>query len=289
VTIHGVNVLEVTDDPPTQRVRLWDCRVTWRDLNPEKGVFDFTRLDEFVSKWPKALLVLAGTPEWAAINPSLKSAPWVGPGSASPPKDLGDWDDFVTAVATRYKGRLNYQIWNEPQSKFFWEGTASFGVLAEMTARAYKIIKKTDPHAIVVAAPVLPRTSSGGMVRGSKWWNALKVEGWPCDVLSYHSYPEPGRGPEQFKWQTQQVRTYAVILHAPKKPLWCTEVNYNLMHGKIADISVRPFMKGTERVALAQDVKRVYWYAWNHGDPRVLGIPFTPTSVGSVVLGQLQV
>jgi hypothetical protein len=80
-----------------------------------------------------------------------------------------------------------------------------------------------------------------------------------------------------------------IILQAPKKWLWCTEVNYNLMSGKISDVSVRPYMKGSDKVAKALDVKRIYWYAWDHSDPRVCGIPFTPTSIGTTVLGQLQV
>jgi hypothetical protein len=47
------------------------------------------------------LLVLGATPRWAASSVSSVDAPWLGPGSASPPRHPRQWPRFVAAVAPR--------------------------------------------------------------------------------------------------------------------------------------------------------------------------------------------
>lgn len=262
--------------------------MTWRDINPERGVFVWARLDDLVDNG-RCLLVLGSTPQWAAHKPDLAAAAWIGPGSSSRPENLDDWDAYVTAVVTRYKGRITaYQIWNEPQDKKFWESTATFPVLAEMTKRAYKIIKVIDPTARVVAPPVLPRPASGGMTRGILLLRALKNEGWPVDVFSLHAYPEHGMGAPRFDWMVQRVKEVLLSIGAPHCPLWVTELNYNLMEGALPKRVIKPYMVATDRYARIQGVQRIYWYCWGHSDPKVLGIPFFPDSKGTAVLANLQ-
>ncbi|HEY4723287.1 MAG TPA: cellulase family glycosylhydrolase, partial [Anaerolineae bacterium] len=50
---------------------------------------------------------LEAPPKWARSTP----------GDFSPPSNLGDFGDYVAAVAARYRGRIQfYQIWNEPNN-----------------------------------------------------------------------------------------------------------------------------------------------------------------------------
>ena len=52
-------------------------------------------------------------PQWAS-----SSVQWPGSG---PPDNPQDWTDFLTALATRYKGRIQaYEIWNEPNLDREW-------------------------------------------------------------------------------------------------------------------------------------------------------------------------
>ena len=40
-----------------------------------------------------------------------------------PPSNLQDYADFVSALATRYRGRIQiYQVWNEPNLAREWAG-----------------------------------------------------------------------------------------------------------------------------------------------------------------------
>ena len=285
--ITGIGVLDASP-PPVPRIRLWDCGVTWRDLNPAKGVYVWDRLDAMAASG-KCLLVLGTTPQWAAKHPdSSTAASWLGPGSNSPPRLLTDWDAYVRHVVARYGASIDYQIWNEPQSQPFWDPWKDIRRLAVMTRRAHAIIKRAAPRARVVSAPVLPRPSSGGLRRGSVYLNALKAEGWPVDVFSFHAYPEEGATPSRYTWMVREVKAALRGLGAPTKPLWCTEVNYNLKCGPIPEQTVPAFLRSTTARSETAGVSRVYWYAYpGHSDPNLLGIPFTPTSVGTSVLRSL--
>jgi hypothetical protein len=177
-------------------------------------------------------------------------------------------------VATRYKGRIkSYQIWNEPQSRVFWYPDG-FITLGTMTRRAHDIIKAIDPLARVVAAPVLPRPSSGGIKRGAKYLTQLKARDWPVDVFTLHAYPETGYGVARVAWMIDQMRSALLALKAPAKPLWITEINYNLMHGELLIAQQVALVKGTQRVAGDCNIPRVYWYAMDHTNPQLLGVTF---------------
>lgn len=75
-----------------------------------------------------------------------------------PPRDLGDLADFLTAVATRYRGRIAaYQIWNEPNLAREWcDQAPDPQAYAEMLRVAYGAIKSVDPDAYVISAGMAP-------------------------------------------------------------------------------------------------------------------------------------
>ena len=112
-------------------------------------MFDWTKLDGAVATAQNngvndILMVLAGTPAWATDDPAAGGTAGVLPGAAGMPKDLADWDDWVRQVVTRYKGRITaYQPWNEANLTTFSTGTPK--EMAELTKRAYDIIKSIDP------------------------------------------------------------------------------------------------------------------------------------------------
>lgn len=289
--LHGLHVLDAiaTDLPPLPPIRLWDCGVTWRDLNPKDGTWEWERLDAAVSRFPRPLLVLGATPQWAARSPNLPHyAPWLGPGSNSAPKEVDQWDRYVREVGLRYKGRIqHYQVWNEPQLADFWFPYADVPILAKMTSSAHRILKSIDPKNKIVAAPVLPRPSSGGMARAGLYLANLRKCGWPVDVFDCHIYPEIGKGPRRFKWMLDQVQQNLRLLGAPTRPLWVTESNYNLLGGPLPDWKSATYLRATNRIAKRAGVERIYWYAYSHPDPKVLGIPFHDGSTGLRVLNSL--
>lgn len=296
MTIHGMHVISPElggCTAPVRHYRIWDSGCTWRHINTAPEVYDWSRLDYVIQQAQAAgadnfLYVLGATPQWLAREPQLPHyAPWLGPGSNSAPYDMDQWDQFVAELVTRYAGVIgSYQIWNEPQLKDFW-GYDNWTVLATMTARAAPLIRNLG--AKVVSGPVLPRPSSGGMNRGGKYLQALKVRGWPVDIFAAHMYPEPGRTPGRWREYAEDWRYGLQELGAPARPRWVTETNMNLLGPSqpLSDAAIQDYMPRIDQICKDNDIFKVYWYAWNHQDPSLLGIPFTPSSQGTATLTQL--
>ena len=140
--------------------RLWDALVAWPQIEPKKGQWSFALLDRYVSlaeeHKTELLLPLGLSPQWASKRP-LESSVYQ-PGNAAEPADNADWQNYVTAVVTRYKGRIQaYEIWNEPNNKGFWTGDTQ--QMVTLTQEASEIIHKIDPAAYVVSPAAT--TSSG--------------------------------------------------------------------------------------------------------------------------------
>lgn len=299
MTQHGFSALSpLTDYPaiPIKHLRLWDCGVTWRDVNPEQGVWDYSRLDDIVATaeahgTTTLTYVLGMSPLWAAGNPSNPyAAPWIGKASNSLPTDTAAWDAYVWNTATRYKGRIKfYQVWNEPQLREFMYPYTQIDRLGFLTRRAWTIINKVDPDARIVSAPVLPRPTSGGMKKATAYLASLKKYGWPVDIYSAHIYPEIGTDPTRWKMLAQYWKDGLRTQKAPLKPLWVTETNYNLMGGPLATKAlVSRYITLTDRYANDMSIVKVVWYCYGvHSNPALLGIRFTKNSQGTATLKSL--
>ena len=276
-SLFGMHVFDLEDGVwptvPVGSVRLWDNETTWSAIERTKGQYDWTKLEAAVTNARSRgvndiLMVLAGTPAWATDDPASGGAAGVLPGAAGMPKDLADWDNWVRAVATQFKGRITaYQPWNEANLTTFSTGTPK--EMAQLTKHAYDIIKSIDPTATVVAPST--GTRLGGPFK--KFYPAflaeLKALGWPVDVWSAHTYPASLGTPAD---RAALARLYLATLAAagaPDKPVWDTENNFGLagpgptnpdqdiVDKRAADWTARTYLD-----ALRLGFSRVYWYAW---------------------------
>ncbi len=290
--VEGVEV-EAWPSAPFGALRLWDNGTAWSQIELAKGEFKWDNLEGALANAESKgltdiLMVLGTTPEWAVKKGEVKKGQdhYPQPGAASAPANLQDWDDWVTAVVTRYKGRISsYEIWNEANLKNFYDGTPE--ELAEMTARAYKIIKATDPEALVVSASPALRLSARFDAFYPKYLAALAKAEWPVDVLSLHAYPS-GEGNPQIRGQLIETFKSAVAeAGAPADiPIWDTELNYGLAGpGDIPKTDITgPAAAGwivrTYIDNLRFGIERAYWYIWTQKPYPLLGIQAYPGSDG---------
>jgi hypothetical protein len=79
-----------------------------------------------------------------------------------PPDNFDDFGDFVHAVATRYRGRLNhFQIWNEPNLGEEWTGKPDAADYVRLLRIAHQRIKTANPEAVVLSAPLAINNENG--------------------------------------------------------------------------------------------------------------------------------
>jgi hypothetical protein len=184
--MHIHNAATTTPWPPIPigSWRLWDSRVAWPQLEPNKGQWNLALLDQYLSlaeeHKTEVLLPLGLSPQWASARPMEHSV--YQPGNAAEPANVADWQNYVDTVATHCKGRVHaYEIWNEPNEKGFWTGTTSQMVI--LTQAASNIIHRIDPSAIVISPSA---TTSTGPTWLSEFFNY--GGGKYVDVIGYHFY-----------------------------------------------------------------------------------------------------
>lgn len=252
--------------------RLWDAHVSWKDLEPEPGRWDFERLDRYVAMAgltrTELLLPLALTPRWASSRPDEPSA--YGPGHAAEPRELADWVRHVEIIARRYRGRIAaYEIWNEPNAEGFFSGDAA--AMVRLVCAAHAAIKAADPQAIVVS----PAATHG--LAGAEWLDRfLAAGGTPCtDAIGFHYYTQAHESPEAMLPLVARVRSVMARHGLSGRPLWNTEAGWYLRNAN-RPLTVRwhaldeptsvAYVTRALLLGRALGMERFFWYAWDDGN-----------------------
>jgi GH35 family endo-1,4-beta-xylanase len=277
-------------------LRLWDNATSWTNIETSKGVFNWTNLDKVVADAntngvTDFLMVLSGTPTWATNQRNPISLP--APNASGVPANMADWDDWVRAVATRYKGKItNYQPWNEANLKTFYTGTPA--QMADLTKRAHDIIKSIDPSATIVAPSTGLRLNGALQRFYPKFLKELKTRNWPVDVWSAHTYPNSLGTTNDRRELANKWIDLLKAAKAPNLPLWDTENNYGL-GGPGPDFPEQD-INGTKAAnwtavtyldALRLGVSRVYLYQWGPYND-LWGIQYNDGAPGAIAMNTLQ-
>lgn len=249
-------------------IRLWDSGVTWREIERQKGVYDFSRLDAQVatarSHGARVLLVLGQTPRFHSTRPGRRGA--YGLGAASMPTK-SSWINYVYKLVRRYKGRgVDYQVWNEANVSGYWQGTPA--EMARLTQWTSRVVNNNDSSAKVVAPALATRLT--GQRRWLRTFYAQRVGGRKVaayvDVVSLNLYPLPRQAPEASQTLLSASRTMLAQARV-QKPIWNTEINYGLLGGgtarNIARSKEAAYASRTLILNATSNIKRVFWYAWD--------------------------
>ena len=263
---------------PVAATRLWDARTTWLHLEPADDRWAWTTLDAHLAKAEKegvddVMLVLASTPRWAAQRTTPDDADWLGPGSASPPKDLEQWREYVRTVAERYRGRIDaYEIGNEPNLRTFWNGTP--GEYASLVQVAVEEIRQADPEATIAVNAGLVRRANDLPALATWLSPALAVA--DVDVVTVHVYPSVAQVERVIDLM---VATRDELGRLTDLPAWVTEMNVR-DGSSLPAPDQRVVVADLPRAVEAAGFDRAYWYAWTDLGPGSL-IQFAPGTPGA--------
>jgi hypothetical protein len=88
----------------------------------------------------------------------VASPPWAADGGHGMPSNPDDLGDFLGAMATRYRGKVQaYEVWNEENYAIENDGyVAGPGRYIELLKVSYTRIKEADPNAVVVLGALTP-------------------------------------------------------------------------------------------------------------------------------------
>jgi hypothetical protein len=264
--------------------------VAWGQVEQKQDKYWWNGLDAAIgnanAQGKQIMYVLGSTPKWAASN--TKQGTYPNKGAASNPKSIKDWKSWVTAVVKRYGNSIeSYQIWNEANLTTFWEGTPK--QMATLTQEAYKIIRKYDPSAKVVAASTTVRLQSAYKKFFPAYMKELKKLNWPIDVVAVHLYPASKGTPADRVGYIKQVQADMKTAKVPaSKALWDTEINYGIAgpgssnpDKDIEGPTAAAWVAQTYLDDILYGVGRAYWYYW-YPSANLVGIQMFDGTVGAL-------
>ncbi len=241
--------------------RLWDSGVDWRDLQPSAGVYKWQTLDTYVAlahqQGIDLILELGQTPTWASARPTEADA--YGAGAAAEPTSNTLWTNYVTAVATRYKGKIAYyEVWNEADTKSTFTGTPA--TLVQLTALASKAIKSADPNAKIIS----PSMSGAGPTQIAFLKSLFDLGlGNSIDVIGIHFYVF-GKTPEAILPAVQSVQAAAHQYNLDAKPIFNTEFGWANPTTFNTQDDQSGYLMRSLLVGWGAGLSRFAWYAWDN-------------------------
>ncbi len=224
----------------------------WDVLEPAPGVYDFADFDQTLKLNEQlgftVLAVVDGSPQWAvpAGSPHGNSPPagldqpvYLADGTVNP---ANLWASFLATVVARYGTRIaDWEIWNEPDTQDFWNGSPQ--QYARLLDVAHTVLTRREPGTHVL---------SGGMAFGDSVFLSQVVDalcphgpcsdGFPRDI-AWHVYDNPLDIPKL-------VSLTRVILqmHNVTPAVWITESNVPVIDPQAPGDAV----VGPDSVTLAQ-------------------------------------
>jgi hypothetical protein len=314
-------------------IRLWDSGVGWAEVNTSSGVYDFSHMDSWMAEAQAnnvdVMYELARTPTWASSDPTDSTCNYAtlggGDGQCWPPIDLNTdgsgsdaiWIGWATAVVNRYKGQIKYyEIWNEWNIQYSWEGTTQ--QLVRMTQDARCVVEGPpsgsscnpnstfpggtgiDPSAqIVTPPPVGGGTSQSALNAAAKYMDIFLNQsqaggvgpGNFVDVIGFHCYVS-----------TQTVGDYPLPENVPTvdsavaavsgvqgKPLFCTEGGWGdaAEEGFLDPDLQAAFLARYYLLQTSTTVARVYWYAWDTTSTDIALWSTTDTTPAAIAYGEM--
>ena len=286
-TLFGMHIMQPYDWPTVPFGALGKgSGIGWPSIEPARGQFNWSRLDEYVDDAQAhgvgIFYIGGGVPPWAAANQSTCHSGPYGTACTSTVANMQDWDNFMTELVTRYKGRIEiYELFNEPQNSF----TGTMAELVAYTQTEHDVIRSIDPAATILS----PSAVSYGYAYLDAYFAAGGTK--DIDVVAMHAYPNPNNDEAEAitGGLTTGVRAVMTKYGLSTKPLWNTESSWGYASsGAITDPDLRAaFVARNYLLHWSMGITRAYWYGWDNPNIGTMWSPTTGVSEAGIAYEQV--
>jgi hypothetical protein len=270
-------LIQAMKDARIQAVRL---EIRWTTVEPERDKWDFARVDSVVHALREAkieiLADLMSVPAWAS---GVKPAEVKGFYDCFPPTQIGDWQEYVRHVVSRYGKEIRYwEIWNEENGCDFYRPLPDATNYVRLLASAHDAIKKINPRATVV----LGGLQMNGVIANP--WLPVKTEnflqqiydagGRPYfDVANIHPYvlATSEQGPPYLAKLARDTVSVMKKNGDARKPLWITETGLPTNKATTEQMQAAHLAGIYREISQIPQVKAIYWFLLRDLDKSVCG------------------
>jgi arabinogalactan endo-1,4-beta-galactosidase len=182
-----------------------------------------------------------------------------------PPKDADAFAAYASNLARRYPQILAWEVWNEPNTSFFWRPAVDAAAYTNLLEKTYLAVKAANPKARVILGGLSPgnTASVADSAAAAQFLSAIYQAGGGAffDAVAYHAY---GTGALD-DWLADAllgIRSVMDLNGDIWKPVWITEMgSYTAGPGSVTEAWQAEYL-GQARAFLAKIpyIERVYWY-----------------------------
>ena len=255
---------------------------TWETIETSPGTYDFSATDRYMERIAasgmRVLPVLFDAPDFhnkKRDNPTAN-------GIFSPPKNGKVLGKFGAALIKRYgpKGSFwrgkpgkfkrnsairSWQLWNEPNLRFYWGGRPNAKQYVKVLKQAYRIMKRADGKAEIVTAG-MPESSTKRAIGLKKYITQMYKAGgkkW-FDTIAVNAY---AKNTKDLNRRIKLVRKVMKKRGDKKAELWITEIGW-------ADAGKKgPFVKSPK--GQAREIKKaIAWIGKNRKRHKLRGFVY---------------
>jgi len=205
--------------------------IEWSNVQPDNASQQHWNDYDKVVKAARArnvnvLAILDYTPSWA--RPAGCYSAQCGP------RDPAEFATFATLAVNRYapQGVHAWEVWNEPNSRQFWQPKADAGAYTRLLKAAYPAIKSADSQATILSGGLAPQSTDGESISRRDFLQCIYAEGAKgyFDAVSDHPYTFPrlpadntDRAWSEMSTTTPSLRSLMVANGDASKKIWITE------------------------------------------------------------------
>jgi hypothetical protein len=146
-----------------------------------------------------------------------------------PPHDPDAFAAYAGNLARRYPQIREWEVWNEPNTSFFWRPAVNVQAYTDLLRSVYQAVKAANPSALVVLGGLSPGTGAemGDAVPAVDFLNHIYQTGAGSffDVVGYHVYGEDAMQ----DWLPDSLEAIRQVMDSNGdglKPLWITEIGW---------------------------------------------------------------
>jgi hypothetical protein len=231
--LHAAGITWIRQELPWEQI---EPRAKGETTDPTYGGSTWTKFDDIVDRASAMgmhlVLRLDTSPRWA-LPPDAADG-------LSPPINDEDYFDFVSQVATRYRGKVAaYQVWNEPNLTSEWgHKPPDAAAYARLLQGASSRLRAADPNALVVMAALSPTlTENSDALNELIYLQQLYDAGvhGAFDVLALQAYglrggpDDPRTGAEDVTFSRPTLVHQIMVANGDSAvPVWATEMGWNV-------------------------------------------------------------
>jgi hypothetical protein len=212
--------------------------ISWASAEPQAGKYSssyLSSLDNAVSlmqaRGVHIEVFVYESPQWETGNSNADT----------PPARNADFASFLSAMVTRYKGKVAaWEIWNEENTQRFWSTGVNAAQYAGLLKAAYPAVKSVDPNALVIFGGTA--FNDYNFVEAA--YQAAPDLGHYYDVMATHPYSfnappdltlrDPNGAIDQQSFDGYKVVHQTMLNHGDNKPIWFTEFGYATWSGGLS-------------------------------------------------------